>query len=66
MILNKKPSIYIAELINKLGDEKKVNEIMESHLISAQACECMKSDDFDNFIKEREKSITNYINSILP
>ncbi len=65
IIMNNKPSIYIAELITKLGDEGKVKSIMESHLISNGAYDYMKNDDFDNFLKEREKSITDYIHKIL-
>lgn len=38
---------------------------MESHLINNFAFECMKTDDFDNFIKEREKTITEYVNKVL-
>ncbi|MFW9874945.1 MAG: DUF262 domain-containing protein [Candidatus Thorarchaeota archaeon] len=64
-IQNKKPSIYIDEFIKLLGNENTLKKFMESHLISKIAFECMKADDFDNFIKEREKTITEYINKIL-
>lgn len=64
-IQNKKPSIYVAELKKLLGNENTLKKFMESHLISNVAFECMKTDDFDNFIKEREKTITEYVNKVL-
>lgn len=64
-IQNKKPSIYVAELKKLLGNENTLKKFMESHLINNFAFECMKTDDFDNFIKEREKTITEYVNKVL-
>ncbi len=64
-IQNKKPSVYVGELRSKLGNEKTVKKVMETHLINENAYEFMKIDDFDNFIKEREKTIENYVKTIL-
>ena len=52
-------------MIEKHGGENKVKEIFERHLITEKAYEYMKEDDFDNFIIEREKTIKQYIISIL-
>jgi len=64
-ITNKKPSQYIADMINNFGCEEKVRSIFKDHLISSKAYEYMKEDDFDNFIIEREKTIKQYIVSKL-
>jgi len=64
-IKNKQPSQYIKDMIEKIGNENKVKEIFKKHLITKKAYEYMKEDDFDNFIIEREKTIKQYIISIL-
>ncbi len=63
-IKNKKPSQYIAEMLKKYGNEKKVKSILQEHLISGKAFEYMKEDDFDNFIVERENTIRQHIRKI--
>lgn len=60
-ISSKKPSQYIEEMIKKHGDEDKVKLILQDHLISEKTYECLKENDFDNFIIEREKDIKNHI-----
>ncbi|MCG2736734.1 MAG: DUF262 domain-containing protein [Candidatus Methanoperedenaceae archaeon] len=60
-ILNKKPSQYIAEMIDKHRDEEEVKSILQGHLITEKAFEYMKEDDFDNFAIEREKAIKQHI-----
>lgn len=47
------PKEYYKKIKEKVGDDKKIEEIMESHLISPAALKYMKENDFDNFIKER-------------
>ncbi|MGV9200722.1 MAG: GmrSD restriction endonuclease domain-containing protein [Promethearchaeia archaeon] len=64
-IKNKKPSEYIEQMKNKLGSEEKVKSIFEEHLINEKAYEHMKNDDFDKFVKERERTIKRYIISKL-
>lgn len=64
-ILNKRPSQYIADMINKYESEEKVKMILQSHLITEEAFNFMKEDDFDNFAIEREKVIKQHIFSKL-
>jgi len=64
-IKNKKPSQYIAEMIDKYGNEEKVKSILAEHLITEKAFEYMKEDNFDNFVIEREKAIKQHIISKL-
>ncbi|MEA3475101.1 MAG: hypothetical protein U9R23_01445, partial [Candidatus Cloacimonadota bacterium] len=64
-IKNKKPSQYIAEMIDKCGSEDGVKLILQGHLINENAFEYMKEDDFDNFVIEREKAIKQHIISKL-
>ena len=54
----KKPSEYLKIMKSELKwttDKAKV--LMEKHLISDEAFTCMKQDDYDKFIGEREKTI---------
>ena len=60
-IRNKRPSQYIGELIDKHGTEEKTRSLLRKHLISGNAFRCMKDDDFDNFVVEREKAIKRHI-----
>lgn len=64
-IRKKKPSGYISEMIRRHGDEQKVIMIFASHLISPQAYDYMKKDNFDGFVLEREKTIKQHISSKL-
>ena len=64
-IKNKKPSQYIEEMIKKHSSENKVQAIFESHLISDKAYQCLKEDNYDQFIIEREKSIKKHLIKVL-
>lgn len=55
-ISNIKPSEYYEIMLKKLGGAEKVQKVMQSHLISPEALEYFKNDNFGNFIKEREKT----------
>ncbi|MGB9614776.1 MAG: GmrSD restriction endonuclease domain-containing protein [Fervidobacterium sp.] len=56
-IHKKKPSQYIKEMEEKLGGEGRVREILKSHLISDEAFSSMKTDNYEEFLKTREKEI---------
>ncbi len=60
-ISNLKPSEYIDDMLRKHGDEVAVKSILREHLISSEAYEFMKQDDFDNFVKAREKAIQEHL-----
>jgi hypothetical protein len=64
-IWNKRPSQYMAEMIDKYKSEDKVKSILKGHLITEKAFEYMKENDFDNFVLEREKAIKEHIVSKL-
>jgi hypothetical protein len=64
-IQNKSPKDYYPEIIKKIGDETKVEEIMETHLISPQAIKFMQENDFENFIKERKKTVISELKRII-
>ena len=64
-ILNKMPSQYIANMVNKHESEEKVKSILQGHLITEMAYSYMKEDDFDNFVVEREKAIKQHLISKL-
>jgi hypothetical protein len=55
---NRKPSDYLQEVRDKLaGSSNSLEELMESHLISKEALECLWKDDFDGFILCRERTM---------
>ena len=57
-ILNSRPSVYLKTVRDKLdGDETKLKALMEKHLISSKALDCMNNDDYDGFIEERETTM---------
>jgi len=64
-ISNKKPSEYYEIMLKKLGSVEKVKEVMESHLIFPKALEFFKNDDFQNFIREREKTFKLELKKII-
>lgn len=64
-IRNSRPAQYLEEMISKIGDEQEVTKLFKSHLINEHAYEYLKTDDFDNFIEEREKDIKKHIISRL-
>jgi len=64
-IRTKKPSEYLREMVRKHGSEERVKEILRDHFITGNAYECMKHDDFDGFVAEREEVIRRHILSLL-
>ncbi len=53
---NKKPSEFIPLLLHShSNDENRLLQTMKSHLISTEAYECMRHDDFEGFTKERKE-----------
>ncbi|EMA63304.1 hypothetical protein C469_02935 [Halorubrum lipolyticum DSM 21995] len=56
-----RPSEYIQEMIDKHGSETKVQEILQTHLITDSAYEHLRNDEFDDFAIEREKAIKQHI-----
>ena len=68
-IKDRLPNTYLREMINN-NDEKSVNMILESHLISPTALEILlrdpfTPDDFDAFITERRRTILNAIENLV-
>lgn len=63
-IKNKRPSEYIQRMIEHHGTEYKVKDIFKEHFISERAYQYLKSDDFDNFLLEREKQLKQSIISM--
>jgi len=66
-ISNKKPSTYLTEMIEKgvVDDDSELERLMADHFISPAAIERMLEDDFDRFIREREKTMTKHIASLV-
>ncbi|WEL19976.1 ParB-like nuclease domain containing protein fused to HNH nuclease [Candidatus Nanohalococcus occultus] len=57
----KAPSKYIEEMENSLGSEEEVKKVLEDHLIPEDAYYAMKNDDYDKFLKLRERRIMKEI-----
>ena len=54
------------EIISKQGiTEQELRKRLETHLISSDAFDCMKNDDFVGFITAREKTITDEFDKML-
>ncbi|KXA98047.1 hypothetical protein AKJ39_02605 [candidate division MSBL1 archaeon SCGC-AAA259J03] len=61
-IQDKKPSEYLNSVLERLDNNKdKLKELMKGHYISKSALEYLKDDNFDEFIKEREKQLKEAI-----
>ena len=68
IIRDKKPSVYTNKFLGKnhnSDQERFQKEILDRHFISKNAFEYMLNDDFDNFIKEREKAILKKIAEVV-
>lgn len=59
-IKGKNPSEYIRELEAKLGREK-LMQILNTHFINEEAYEALESEDFEGFLRAREKCILEEI-----
>jgi len=64
-IKNKKPSEYIEQMEEIHGGEEEVKRLLENHLISEEAYENLKNDNFDDFAVQREKDLKNEIAKII-
>ena len=64
-ISNLRPSEYLEDMLRKHGDEATVKEILAGHFITSAAYEYMKQDDFDHFVRERERAIREHLISRL-
>jgi len=66
-IKNKLPSEYIKEIYRSgdVSDKQELEALMVEHLISKTALECLLDDDFDGFIKERDKNIKDHIRMLV-
>jgi hypothetical protein len=65
-ILSSRPSQYLEEVKKRLdGDETRMKALMEKHIISINALGCMKNDDYDGFITEREKTMKEKLIALL-
>lgn len=62
-ISNKRPSVYLRGMFDagSVKSRAELEALMEDHLISPAALDCMFDDDFDGFIREREKRLKAYI-----
>lgn len=58
-ILDSKPSDYFKKMEIRLGDQ--MVDVMKSHFINEAAIQCAKNDDYEGFITEREKELSNEI-----
>ena len=63
LIRNKRPSIYLTELMEKNPEVTRVQleELLTAHFISPQALDCLMDDDFGGFIAERERTLKEHI-----
>jgi hypothetical protein len=52
-------------MVKEIIDDKKIEEIMETHLISPAAFKCMQKNDFNGFIRERKKTIASELKNAL-
>lgn len=56
-ISKKRPSIYLKQMIDALGNEEEVKNVLESHFIDEYAIKAMKQDDYSGFLSAREAVI---------
>jgi hypothetical protein len=62
----KKPSVYVKEFImEKYKNEDEFKDVLRTHLINERSYDYLVSDDFENFIIEREKTIIEKLKSIM-
>ena len=68
IINDKEPSVYVRQLLkkNQKNDRKKFQKnIMDGHLISKDAFECMLNDDLDGFMNARANTISDKIAQVV-
>ncbi|KUK43727.1 MAG: Uncharacterized protein XD72_1891 [Methanothrix harundinacea] len=64
-IKNNCPKEYYKKIEDKIKDDKKIQEIMDSHLISPAAFKCMQENDFEGFIRERKRTVGEELKKVL-
>lgn len=62
-ITNKAPSVYIIE--EEVVSQRDRDAIFRAHFINAAALQAMKEDDYESFLKERDKEMTGAIKALL-
>lgn len=70
VIANKLPNVYLREMFRKNKSPEEVYELLESHLISKKAVDILmreefSKEDFEEFIRERQKTIIDEIKKFL-
>jgi hypothetical protein len=63
MILDKRPSEYIPELLDQLGDD--FYHVMASNMVSEGALDAALEDDFDSFLQARSETLHQYALQLL-
>lgn len=56
-IKNSKPSTYLEEMQSRHGGPDEVKRLLKKHFITEKAYQHLQNNDFDNFIREREREI---------
>lgn len=57
LIRNKRPSQYLKDMEDKIGDERRIKDILKTHLINEKAFIAMKEDKYEDFLNAREELI---------
>jgi hypothetical protein len=57
------PSDYLREIEDKVGVGP-MSIVLESHLLPREAESCLRKDDFDAFVKDRQESIAGQIREV--
>lgn len=60
---NKRPSVYLRQMVESgaVDSREEMEELMRAHFISRAGLDCLFRDDFDGFIAEREKTLKEYM-----
>ena len=66
-ISNEHPSTYLFKLVENgvVDDEPELIDIVADHFISPSAFDCMLEDDFDGFIRERQRTLMQHISTLV-
>ncbi|MFB6199484.1 MAG: DUF262 domain-containing protein [Candidatus Nanohaloarchaea archaeon] len=65
-IQNKRPSKYLDKIRNQhVEGEEEIQELMKSHLVNRKALEHLENDNFQEFTKERGRTLKNEIKELV-
>lgn len=66
-IKNNRPSKYVKDIVREVygGDTEEFRNLSKDHLVTEKGIDYLLKDNFDGFIKEREKAIKRHLVSIL-